>query len=103
MLAYFPLMPIKDCSAGSNFWENYYDVLVGEYGFKDAFNLNYTDGRGNEDGWFAEDYIGIDQGPILIQIENHQTKFVWDLMKKNEYIRNGLLKAGFTGGWLDES
>lgn len=74
--------------------------LVGKYGFKDAFNPSYTFGPGNENGWFDSDYIGIDQGPILLQIENHRTGFLWELMKKNPYIRQGLQKAGFTGGWL---
>jgi hypothetical protein len=50
--------------------------------------------------WFDVDYLGIDQGPIIIQLENHQTGFVWDLMKKNKYVVEGLKKAGFQGGWL---
>ncbi|PKP53390.1 MAG: Tat pathway signal protein [Bacteroidetes bacterium HGW-Bacteroidetes-1] len=73
------------------------DKLYQEYGFKDAFNLTYS-----EEGWFNKDYIGIDQGPILIMIENYQTGLIWNLMKKNSYIRAGLQKAGFEGGWLDE-
>jgi len=81
-------------------WENYYQNLVGEYGFKDAFNLTYTLGEGNESGWFDKDYIGIDQGPILIQIQNHRNGFVWEVMKKNEYLQHGLKKAGFTGSWM---
>jgi len=72
------------------------DKLYQQYGFKDAFNLSY-----DKEGWFNEDYIGIDQGPILIMLENHQTGLIWDLMKKNPYIVKGLQKAGFTGGWLD--
>lgn len=83
-------------------WEEHYDKLVGEYGFKDAFNLSYTFSEGNEEGWFDYDYLGIDQGPILIQIENHRSRLIWDTMKKNPYIQTGLKKAGFTGGWLDQ-
>ena len=75
--------------------------LYQEYGFKDAFNLTYTFAEGQADGWFDVDYIGIDQGPIIIQLENHQTGLIWDLMKRNKYIVNGLIRAGFTGGWLD--
>ncbi|HFA50637.1 MAG TPA: Tat pathway signal protein [Bacteroidetes bacterium] len=76
-------------------WEHFYPKLVGEYGFKDAFNLSYTFGEGNKNGWFDKDYIGIDQGPILLQTENHRSGFVWGLMKKNEYLKRGLERAGF--------
>lgn len=71
------------------------DSVYRTYGFVDAYNLTYTEG-----GWFNPDYIGIDQGPILIQLENHQTGLIWDVLKRNKYVRDGLLKAGFTGGWL---
>lgn len=79
----------------------YGDNLYGEYGFKDAFNLTieYNDGT---QGWFDTDYIGIDQGPILIQLENYRSELLWNVMKKNPYIVAGLRKAGFGGGWLDE-
>ena len=83
------------------FWNTHYNNLVGEYGFHDAFNLSYTWGEGNENGWFDPHYIGIDQGPIVLQIENYKTEFVWKLMRKNPYIIDGLKKAGFQGGWLD--
>ncbi len=76
-------------------WEKYYDGLVDQYGFRDAFNPSL--------GWYDVDYLGIDQGPILIQMENHRTRLVWEVMKKNPYIREGLKKAGFKGGWLDKN
>lgn len=98
-----PFAPEICIPALEYFWETHYENLVGEYGFRDAFNLEYTDGRGNEEGWFAPDYIGIDQGPILIQIENYRTGLIWETMKKNPYIRAGLRKAGFQGGWLEKS
>ncbi|TNE73347.1 Tat pathway signal protein [bacterium] len=71
------------------------DKVYREYGFIDAFNLTYQ-----ENGWFNDDYIGIDQGPIIIQLENYQTGLIWNILKKNKYIVSGLKKAGFTGGWL---
>lgn len=81
--------------------------LYGEYGFRDSFNLSLagvaSTPRGRVIpgiGWFNEDYLGIDQGPILLMIENHRTGFVWDVMRDNEYITRGLCRAGFTGGWL---
>jgi hypothetical protein len=74
--------------------------LYDQYGFKDAFNMSieYTNGT---TGWFDTDYLGIDQGPIVIQLENLRSELLWNVMKKNKYIREGLKKAGFTGGWLD--
>jgi hypothetical protein len=82
-------------------WNQYYDKLVGKYGFKDAFNLTYKNEK-HPDGWFDVDYLGIDQGPILIQIQNHQNQLIWRIMQKNPYIIEGLKKAGFSGGWLDQ-
>ncbi|MEI7896039.1 MAG: glucoamylase family protein [bacterium] len=74
--------------------------LYQEYGFKDAFNPSFTTGKGNENGWFDVDYLGIDQGPIVLMIGNNRTGLIWDLMKQNPYILTGLKKAGFTGGWI---
>lgn len=80
--------------------------LYGTYGFRDAFNptFRYPSRFAHvptTNGWFDRDYLGIDQGPIVIMAENLRTGFVWNLMKKNLHIRRGLVKAGFTGGWLE--
>ncbi|GAC1692558.1 MAG: flavin prenyltransferase UbiX [Gemmatimonadaceae bacterium] len=47
------------------------------------------------------DQLGIDQGPILLMIENYRTGFVWRVMRNSPHIVRGLRRAGFTGGWLD--
>jgi hypothetical protein len=93
-----PFAPEETLSALYTMKEKFGDQLYTEYGFLDSFNLTYKEG-----GWFNPDYIGIDQGPILIQLENLESGLIWDILKKNEYIRDGLKKAGFTGGWLEES
>ncbi len=93
-----PFAPDICIPALQNMWTKYYSDLVGKYGFKDAYNPTFT--FKNPRGWFDVDYLGIDEGPIVIQIENYRSKFVWNLMKKNPYIVAGLKKAGFTGGWL---
>jgi len=80
-------------------WTTYYDNLVGQYGFKDAFNLTYVTDK-TPHGWFDVDYLGIDQGPILLMIENQKTGLIWEVMKKNPYIIAGLKKAGFKGGYM---
>lgn len=97
-----PFAPEVCIPALQYMWNGYHRRLVGKYGFKDAFNLSYTFGKGNEEGWFDGDYLGIDQGPIVLQIENYRSAFIWDIMKKNPYILRGLKRAGFSGGWLEE-
>jgi hypothetical protein len=82
-------------------YDKYGQSVYQEYGFKDSFNPTYTWGSGNESGWVDKDYIGIDQGPIVLMIENYHSGLIWDLLKKNPYIVNGLQKAGFKGGWLE--
>jgi hypothetical protein len=86
-----------------SFRERFGDRLYGKYGFKDAFNLSYPGKPGGTPGWFADTYLGIDQGPILLMTENYRTGFVWELLKKSAYVTAGLRRAGFTGGWLDSS
>ncbi len=54
----------------------------------------------NARGWFDHDYLGIDQGPILIMAENYRSGLVWEVMKKSPYLVRGLQRAGFSGGWL---
>ncbi len=89
--------------------KRYGDNVYTRYGFVDAFNpsFTYTDrpirtGKVVPDvGWFDTVYIGIDQGPIVLMLENYRSDFVWKVMRRNPYIREGLKHAGFTGGWLD--
>jgi hypothetical protein len=95
----FPFTPEESEKCLEYMWNTYHDKLIGEYGFKDAFNLTYKD-ETYPDGWFDVDYLGIDQGPIILQIQNHENELIWNVMKKNPYIIAGLKKAGFSGGWL---
>jgi hypothetical protein len=85
-----------------HFRERFGDRVYGQYGFKDAFNLSYGAHAGGE-GWFDDQYLAIDSGPILLMAENYRSGLVWELMKKSPYVASGLRKAGFTGGWLDGS
>jgi len=89
----------------ATFWNDYQPWLVGRYGLRDAMNLNVPPKETQADapGWFDHDYLGIDQGPIVLQIENYRTGMVWDLLKTNPHIRRGLEKAGFSGSWLEET
>ena len=90
--------------------KRYGDNVYTRYGFVDAFNpsFTYTDRPIRTGkvvpgiGWVDNVYIGIDQGPIVAMLENYRSDFVWKVMRKNAYIREGLKRAGFTGGWLDK-
>ncbi|MCK9366418.1 MAG: Tat pathway signal protein [Metallibacterium scheffleri] len=83
--------------------------IYGAYGYVDAFNPSFheTDAPLRTGkivpgaGWVDSERLGIDQGPILLMLENYRSGFVWRVMRKNPYIRRGLQRAGFTGGWLD--
>jgi hypothetical protein len=63
------------------------DRAFGEYGFCDAFSL--------ESDWFAPSYLAIDQGPIIIMIENYRTGLLWGLFMRNVCVLDGLEKLGF--------
>jgi hypothetical protein len=89
-------------------YDRYGKWLYSKFGFVDAFNPTFRlhvplrSGRVvPKEGWFDHEYLGIDQGPILLMIENYRSGFVWRIMRKNPYIRRGLERAGFRGGWLD--
>ena len=75
-----------------------YPEILPEGRLSSSFNptLTAADGR----AWVSEGHYGLDQGIVLMMTENHRTQFFWRLMRSCPYIRNGLLKAGFRGGWL---
>jgi hypothetical protein len=90
--------------------ERHGDPLFGQYGFVDAFNqswpANVAPAKGQVvagRGWYDTDYLGIDQGPILIMAENYRSDLVWRYMRKHPVIVRGLRSAGFRGGWLDQA
>lgn len=72
-----------------NMYEKYgTEGLWGKYGFKDAFNPTLY--------WFDNDYLGLDQGPILIMIENFRTGLIWKYAMRDPIIKNGLTELNFS-------
>jgi hypothetical protein len=69
------------------FYTHYRPHIWTAYGFRDAFNLGQ--------GWYDVDELGIDQGPIVIMIENYRTQRPWQLFMQNPEVTNGLQRAGF--------
>jgi hypothetical protein len=70
------------------------------YGFKATFNPTFPDTTRSKWGWVSPHHYGINEGPIVIMIENERTELVWRLMRSCPYVATGLRRAGFKGGWL---
>ncbi len=70
------------------------------YGFKATFNPTYPAQSGNPHGWISPWHYGLNQGPIVLMIENYRTGLIWRLLRSCPYIVSGLQRAGFRGGWL---
>ena len=80
-----------------------YPEMTSKYGFKCSYNHTFSGGKNNRStGWISKGYYGLDQGPIVMMIENYRTGFLWRLMRQCPPIQMGLRRAGFTGGWLQE-
>ena len=71
-----------------HFYIDFGDKLFGKYGFYDAFSEDYD--------WWPQKYLAIDQGPILVMIENYRKGMLWNLFMKDENVQNGLERLGFS-------
>ncbi len=75
-----------------------YPALTGRYGYESSFNPSFP--NGSTAGWISPWHYAIDQGPVVLMVENYLTGLLWRLTRSCEYIVHGLKRAGFTGGWL---
>ncbi len=80
----FPYTPEESLKALKNYYNNYGSFLWGEYGFRDAFNLT--------DNWCSEIYMGLNQSPMVVMIENYRTGLLWKLFMSDADIQQGLQK-----------
>ncbi len=71
------------------------------YGYKASFNPTFPENDGNPYGWTSPYHFGINQGPIVLMIENYLSEQVWKLMQDCRPVKDGLRKARFSGGWLE--
>ncbi|MTI22941.1 hypothetical protein E1176_18065 [Fulvivirga sp. RKSG066] len=83
-----PYTPEASMAAIHHFYYLMGDKLWGDYGFYDAYNVT--------ENWYASSYLAIDQGPIVIMIENHRTALLWTLFMSDTEVLAGLDKLGFT-------
>ena len=86
-LASFPYTPEESMLALKHFYRERGDKIWDWMGFTDAFN----EGR----NWYADSYLAIDQGPIIVMIENYRTQLIWDLFMSNPEIDPMLEAIGF--------
>lgn len=71
------------------------------YGFKPSFNQTFRVDDSPTGWWLTPYYFGIDQGPVVLMIENYRSGLIWNVMRRCPAIIDGLRRAGFQGGWLE--
>jgi hypothetical protein len=87
-LSSFPYTPGYSIQALKHFYYDLGDRIWGKYGFYDAFS--------EEDDWYPNHYLAIDQGPIVVMIENYRSGLLWNLFMSCPEVQEGLHKLGFT-------
>ena len=96
-LAALPFAPELALSALRHFCARYPE-MIRDWRLPSGFNPTLP--GGGPAGWVSEGYFGLDQGIIVLMIENYRSGLIWQLMRRCPYIGSGLRRAGFRGGWL---
>ncbi|HEV7781334.1 MAG TPA: glucoamylase family protein, partial [Chitinophagaceae bacterium] len=91
-LSSFPYTPAESMAALKFFYYVLGDKIWKEYGFVDAFSLHTL--------WFANSFLAIDQGPVIIMIENYRSGLLWNLFTSCPEVKAGMLSLGFTAPYL---
>lgn len=86
-LSSFPYTPEESMEAMKYFYSKG-EKLFGPYGFYDAFSEHHD--------WYIPRYLAIDQGPIVVMMENHRSQLLWKLFMGAPEVQSGLKKLGFT-------
>lgn len=86
-LSSMPYTPEQSLRAMKHWYQDMGDKLYGMYGFYDAFS--------ETENWFPRRYLAIDQGPIVVMMENHRTGLLWNLFMSCPEVQQGLKKLGF--------
>ena len=84
--------PEESIACLENIRTYYSDAMWGPYGFSDAMNVGKS--------WFSDKVLAIDQGPLLLMIENHRTGLIWKFMAQSAPVQKALSKIGFRKGAL---
>jgi hypothetical protein len=91
-LSSFPYTPTESMKALKFYYYVLGDKIWKQYGFVDAFSL--------KDLWFANSFLAIDQGPIIVMIENYRSGLLWNLFTSCPEVKNGMRNLGFTAPYL---
>ncbi|HUR11014.1 MAG TPA: glucoamylase family protein [Flavitalea sp.] len=91
-LSAFPYTPEYSMQALRHFYYKLGDKIWSEYGFVDAFNETKN--------WYAKSHLAIDQGPIIVMIENHRTGLMWKLFMSCPEVQQGLKSLGFSSPYM---
>ena len=89
-----PYTPKESMEALRHFYYDLGDKIWSKYGFVDGFSIHHN--------WYAKSHLAIDQGPIVVMIENYRTGLIWKLFMNIPDIQNGLRKLGFTSPWFEK-
>lgn len=92
-LSSMPYTPKESIKVLKNLYFNHGKALFGSMGFYDGINLSVSE-RPQEQ--VRKTYLAIDQGPIVVMLENYRTGLLWRYFMKDPDVRNGLHKLGFT-------
>ena len=87
-----PYTPRESMDALRHFYYDLGDKIWSQYGFVDGFSIHHN--------WYAKSHLAIDQGPIIVMIENYRTGLIWKLFMNIPDIQNGLKKLGFTSPYI---
>ena len=91
-LSSFPYTPKFSMEALRHFYYDLGDKIWGKYGFVDGFSESKN--------WYAKTYLAIDEGPIIVMIENYRSGLIWKLFMGIPEIQNGLRELGFTSPYF---
>jgi len=92
-LSSMPFTPDESMAALKFYYYVLGDKIFKEYGFTDAFSLDVL----RNGAWFDDAFLAIDQGPIIVMIENYRTGLLWNLFMSAPEVKTGLQKLGFSG------
>ena len=87
-----PYTPKESMQALRHFYYDLGDKIWSQYGFVDGFSIHHN--------WYAKSHLAIDQGPIIVMIENYRTGLIWNLFMNIPDIQNGLKKLGFSSPYI---
>lgn len=91
-LSSMPYTPEYSKQAMMHWYKDFNGKLFGKYGFYDAFS--------ETDQWFPQRYLAIDQGPVVVMMENYRSKLLWKLFMSCPEITTGLKKLGFESPYI---